>query len=521
MSGITLRRRLTLDDAISVAAKHGGRCLSPSMQTGKERLIWKCAKGHAWKATLSSVRTNLTWCKKCARERIAAAQRRPIEESQKIALARGGALISKDYINNQQKLIWRCMAGHEFQAKALHVSRGVWCNICSSGLGERICREFFEQLFSMKFPKVRPPWLTNADGNQMELDGYSAQLKLAFEHQGRQHYQENTHFIRGSEKLKKRISDDKRKKVLCKARGILLVQVPEIPSHLKVENVRNFIGNKLQEAGKKLKRDFFTRAINLGSSYKIDLLRELKELGLKKGGECLSEAYVGVMSKYKWRCKNGHEWTTAAANIKAGQWCPRCAKNAPLLMEDIQRIAKDRGGKCLSKNYTTGKPLEWQCKKRHRWLAEIGSIKQANAWCPICAGNAPISIDECRSLAKCRGGACVSTFRKSKDKFIFWKCSEGHQFRLEPTKVRNGKWCPRCAYKRRGVESRVSIQEMHRVAKSKGGQCLSSTYLGNKKNLKWRCAKGHEWLASPGNVKNKGTWCMKCRKRESAKRRAQ
>ncbi len=50
---------------------------------------------------------------------------------------------------------------------------------------------------------------------------------------------------------------------------------------------------------------------------------------------------------------------------------------------------------------------------------------------------------------------------------------------------------------------------MRKVAKSRGGKCLSNQYINARKKLRWACDKGHEWEATPYSVK-KGSWCRKC-----------
>lgn len=48
---------------------------------------------------------------------------------------------------------------------------------------------------------------------------------------------------------------------------------------------------------------------------------------------------------------------------------------------------------------------------------------------------------------------------------------------------------------------------MRKLARARGGDCLSTEYLNNKTKLSWRCSKGHEWGAEPTTVKHSKTWC--------------
>jgi hypothetical protein len=61
-------------------------------------------------------------------------------------------------------------------------------------------------------------------------------------------------------------------------------------------------------------------------------------------------------------------------------------------IEDINRlgklksVARDRGGDCLSKQYITATTkISWICKNGHIWKASPSSILRGS-WCPACAG---------------------------------------------------------------------------------------------------------------------------------------
>lgn len=58
----------------------------------------------------------------------------------------------------------------------------------------------------------------------------------------------------------------------------------------------------------------------------------------------------------------------------------------------------------------------------------------------------------------------------------------------------------------------LTIEEMRGIAASRGGSCLSTTYVNNKTLLCWKCSVSTHspWWASPGNVKNHGSWCPEC-----------
>ena len=234
-------------------------------------------------------------------------------------------------------------------------------------------------------------------------------------------------------------------------------------------------------------------------------IEEMQEIAKSRDGECLSEEYLGCYIKLKWRCKEGHEWLAQPNNIKYGKWCPKCAKKFPLTIEEMQEIAKSKGGKCLSETYVNiFAKLNWKCKKGHIWKSTPNSVKRGS-WCPICAHNIPLTIEEMQEIAKSKGGECVSDkYINSKTKLV-WKCKEGHTWKATPDDIKSGNWCPECVH-----HIPLTIEEMQEIAKSRDGECLSDKYINSVTKLIWKCKEGHIWEAAPGLIKYNKTWCPVC-----------
>ena len=92
----------------------------------------------------------------------------------------------------------------------------------------------------------------------------------------------------------------------------------------------------------------------------------MQKLAESKGGKCLSKEYKGNKIKLKWQCKEGHVWEAKPNSVVYGYWCPHCAGVAKLTIEEMQELARNKGGKCLSKEYKGNKiKLKWQCKEGH------------------------------------------------------------------------------------------------------------------------------------------------------------
>ncbi|WKZ37822.1 MAG: hypothetical protein QY332_07725 [Anaerolineales bacterium] len=384
---IANRKKLGIEEMRGIAERKGGKCLSDIYVDAHTKLLWECSKGHRWLAKPASVKRG-AWCRICS-----GSSTLSIQEMRKLARSRGGKCLSKKYHDNKTPLEWQCSSGHRWYAKPNSIKNGQWCAECSSGLGERICREFFEQIFNTPFPKRRPTWLINSRGNQLELDGYNSTLKIAFEHQGSQHFRENSFFTNSKDTLVTRKIDDNIKRQLCAQHGISLIEVPEIPTILPIHKVRDFIKRACNQNLISLPMDIDSKEINISAAYSTPNAKEafgrVKKIAQSKNGKCLSVNYINSKTPLLWECGRGHQWMAPPERIIQGSWCRYCgyikaSTKRKISFDDILMIARNQGGKCLSKEYINTKTkLKWECREGHQWDAIPETIKKGH-WCPKC-----------------------------------------------------------------------------------------------------------------------------------------
>ncbi len=271
----------------------------------------------------------------------------------------------------------------------------------------------------------------------MELDGYCESLGLAFEYHGHQHYQSVSFFQHGEKSLEKRKQDDARKARLCSDNGVHLITVPYTTP---LQKVPELVYRIARESGvySLLK---MPNEINVADFVLPELIADMQIMAKNRGGDCLSTFYVNNNTKLRWRCAKGHEWDAVPGSIQQGRWCPKCAgKLCPdEAYQQLQEIAASRGGRCLSLGYVDGgEKLRWQCASGHEWDAA-------------------------------------------------------------PYNIRRGSWCHECAKKTQGPK-RLGLELCQETALAKGGKCLSNEYVNSGTKLTWQCAEGHEWNSIPDSV---------------------
>ncbi len=503
---------LTIKEMRDIAESRGGKCLSVEYVNIKTHLLWECSKKHRWKAVPFSIKRG-SWCPECA-----GTQKHNIEMMKALAKSRGGECLSDSYVNNSTALEWKCSEGHHWESAPNKIRSGRWCPECSSSLGERLCKVFFEDVFDAKFPRSYPEWLVNDSGNRMELDGYCDDLRVAFEHHGEQHYSLTTHFIKTKEKLIVRQDLDEQKRKLCEENGVVLIEVPEIKMPFKADILRKALIEIIKSSGIKIPIGLEGKDIDWDRAYVSGELKELVTIAAERGGECLAKKYKGSLTPIEWKCSEGHIWKATPSSIRSGSWCFKCsyvirADNLRKDFSEILQYALNKGGKCLSPDYqNTSQKLLWECEYGHQWDAAFSNIR-AGKWCPICAGTLPLTISEMKEMAQSRGGKCLSGVYVNARTKLEWECEEGHKWFAVPMSVKKGHWCPVCS----GVVT-LDISVMQTFAKSKMGRLISEKYFNSSENLVWECNNGHTWKATWDNVK-RGTWCPTCSKVEAGKKR--
>lgn len=189
----------------------------------------------------------------------------------------------------------------------------------------------------------------------------------------------------------------------------------------------------------------------------------------------------------------------------------------------MRKLAKDRGGACLSRKYTNSRnKLKWQCAHGHTFKINP-RVALAGQWCPDCAKQTKrrrrqVSFADALEKAHGAGGRHVgeTTILSVHSK---WCCANGHEF------VATGKsilarnfFCPNCD------KTTVTIKDVQQECTRRSGYCLSADIEHLSSELEFMCHRGHTWRAQWKNVGLRGSWCPSCvnidRRLDSARRLA-
>ena len=512
-------RKFSIDIAKEIAEKKGGELVSNEYKNSDTKMEWKCSNGYIFHNNLYHIKQRNQWCPKCIGKNIT------IEEVKEFATKRGGKCLSDQYVNTETKMLWECSMGHRWEAYFNGMKGGKWCPICSKGIGEEICRDYFKKIFKKEFPSSYPPWLKNKNRQQLELDGYCQELGIAFEHQGRQHYNQELFFHKNKADLLKLQHHDQLKLNLCEQYNVKLIQIPDVLYFIGIDKIEVFLKDVFKKQNI-IYPHFDKIKIDINKLYNKQVLEKYKKIAKEKRGQCISEQYINMQNKLKFQCKEGHVWESLPQPIEKGSWCPYCYGRY-ISLEDVQKVAISKGGKLISKKYiNNSKKLIWECSKGHRWNASFSSIQprkssyNKGSWCPICHGTPKKTIKEMKLIAKMKGGKCLSKIYIGANSKLKWECDNGHLWEATPSSIINGKsWCPICSRENARIKKiKYSLEDMIYFARNKEGDCLSEKYISYTEKLIWICKYDHQWAATPKNI-FKGRWCPECAKKNRIKTR--
>jgi hypothetical protein len=195
-------------------------------------MTWQCSENHEWVANLDNIKNKGSWCPNCA-----GMTKHTIEDCHDQAKTKGGLCLSTEYVNIKVNMTWQCSQGHKWNATLNNVQHGTWCPCCGTYKSEELCRDIFERNLMEKFPNTRPKFMKG-----LELDGYNAELNIAFEYNGIQHYEYVPFFHNNDpERFESQKERDRKKYRLCRENNINLIIIPYQYSYKNPEELEEFI----------------------------------------------------------------------------------------------------------------------------------------------------------------------------------------------------------------------------------------------------------------------------------------
>lgn len=263
------------------------------------------------------------------------------------------------------------------------------------------------------------------------------------------------------------------------------------------------------------------------SKARLSLIDKLNVASIKKGGRCLSTNILDGRVYATLECAYGHTWTTTATNITKSNsptWCYECSISYPerlcraifermycvpfprvrpeFLSTGIGRLELDGFNDSLSVAFEYHGQQHYDMHPTW-WGGREKFISQQKR-------------DGLKSIICRKNGVSLVVVPYFTDPYNLQLCIAEIEYALTesgnvaPPWVRPG-YIPELLHPIDGVYGFETASNMRAYAEAKGGILLSNFAYGTGEKLKWRCSKGHEWIAAWSRLMGRGDWCRRCR----------
>jgi very-short-patch-repair endonuclease len=360
---------------------------------------------------------------------------------------------------------WICKAGHSWKTRIQTRAMGRGCPKCTSQTSKPEIYFYSELLSIFKNVHHRKKIGKN------EVDIFISDINLAIEYDGRRWH---------DGKLKK----DKNKKKAIEELGIDIINIREKPLekinkndiivnskdslekrflefllHLTETNLLNkkFLKdiNQYIKDKKMRNEDLYLNLLSHlpgplpGESFESHHPKLAKEWHPTKNGN-LKPSQISKANDKKvwWICEFGHEYQSSVNSRDSGTGCPYCSNSKVGYGNDLQthfpEIAKEwhptkNGSLTPDKSpKATWDKRWWMCSKGHEWEASVAARTRDKTRCPYCSNNKIGYGNDFEShhpkLAKewhptKNGNLKPSQFTPGSQKYFWWKCSQGHEWK--------------------------------------------------------------------------------------------
>lgn len=395
-----------------------------------DRVWWRCARGHEWKAAIQP-RTKSVGCPYCSNRKVLPGFNDLATTDSDIAkewhFEKNGELRPQNTTRSVSKKVWWiCEKGHEYQMRIDHRTTGHKCPYC---MGSKTIPG--ENDFTVKHPMLLEEWDYKQNEGIFPSD-----------------------YLPGSEK---------RVWWICKRCGHSWNAM--IASRVN--------GNGCPECGKKLANSRALESkIQNGGSFenwckerpsKRYLLAEWEPSNELKPTDVSPKSYTKIL----WKCSTcGYCWKSAVfSRANADKTCPVCmnrvtlpgyndlaSKRPDLLDEWCYELNQD----VTPEQVTAGSSKEvwWQGKCGHKWKTKVSSRGINNSGCPYCSGTRVLpGFNDLLTLNpglasqwdKERNSMRPSEVTPGSHKKVFWRCDRGHIWEAQIKSRNTGVGCPQCA----------------------------------------------------------------------------
>jgi hypothetical protein len=147
----------------------------------------------------------------------------------------------------------------------------------------------------------------------------------------------------------------------------------------------------------------------------------------------------------------------------------------------------------------------WVCDKKHSWIATVANRTRGSG-CPFCSGrvatpenNLAVCFPEIASEWHADNEKLPDNYTPVSSFKAKWICSKGHEWlTIIGDRTRKGSGCPSCCGQKATPDDNLLVTQPELASEwhpdnENGPECYKAK---SHFKAKWKCQKGHEWVAS-------------------------
>lgn len=221
-----MAKKITQQEAEETYAKRGHKLLSiyKNSKTSDEVL---CPNGHIYKTTITHFKEG-NGCPFCSHR-----AKLTYEYVKEYIKSYGYILLSKEYINANEKLIIQCPKEHIFEMTYAKFYTGQRCPYCNMSSGEQEIARILDK-YNIEY-KIQYRFEDCRNILPLPFDFYLSQYNVCIEFDGKQHYEGRRDDT--EEDIENRKERDKIKTQYCQNNNIKLIRIP----YWNFQNIENIL----------------------------------------------------------------------------------------------------------------------------------------------------------------------------------------------------------------------------------------------------------------------------------------
>ncbi len=517
---------------------------------GKNKVWWKCDKGHEWSSIIRS-RITGSGCPYCSNNLV-------LKGYNDLATTNPEVLNDWNYEKNinitpfeishgsTKKVWWKCNKGHEYNISPAQKIRGkIVCPICSN---QQVLKGYND--FATRHPKLLEEW--NYEKNDklgLRPDEIIAAKRIkAWWKCNKGHEWQSA--------INDRIRNNKLYNRCPICSSYLRTSIPEKIIYYYLKKVYSgTIANYKPEWLKPKELDVYIPEINVGieydgyyyhKDYKRDLDKDslcsknnvkLIRIREKKSKPINSDAIIYVMDK-----DNNADYSYVEDALSfLNQYLKlnidyNISRDIDDILSMINFIEKEN---CIAKtnpevlngwdyeknneigltpeNTSNGSSLKtwWKCENGHSYKATLSTKISQNTGCPYCSKKTllegfndlatmnPELLNEWDYDSNNKINVSPNVLFPNSSKKVYWKCNNGHLYIASPNSRISGSGCPYCSghkvligYNDIKTTNPELIEEWDYEKNGELGYEMENYSKGNATKVWWKCSNGHSYQTS-------------------------